>query len=69
MRGAGTVRLACGHVEAELRPAAGALESMQRLLAGVRAGALGPSRVEDDEVREYSADNLSVLLLAAPKWE
>ena len=39
------------------------------LLAGVRAGTLGPSRVEDDEVREYSADNLAVLLLAAPKWE
>ena len=63
VRGAGTVRLACGHVEAELRPAAGALESMQRLLAGVRAGTLG-RRVEDDEVASTAADNTGRLLLS-----
>ena len=67
--GVGTVRLACGHVEAQMCPAADALQTMLRLLEGVKVGVLLPSRVEDEEVREYSVDNLAVVLPADPKWE
>ena len=67
--GVGTVRLACGHVEAQMCPAADALLTMLRLLESVKAGGLVPSRVEDEDVREYSVDNLAVVLPADPKWE
>ena len=66
--GVGVVRLACGHVEAEMRPAEDVLLKMLRLLDGAKAGSLTPSRVED-EAYEYSLDNLTVVLPAVPKWE
>ncbi len=67
-RGTGIVRLACGHVEAEMRPAEDVLLTMLRLLDGVKVGSLSPLRVEDEE-REYSLENLTVVLPAVPKWE
>lgn len=52
-----------------MQPAADALQTMLNVLDGVKTGSMSPSRIEDDDVREYSLGNLSVILLATPKWE
>jgi hypothetical protein len=51
-----------------MRPAEDALLTMLRLLHGAKVGSLSPSRVEDEE-REFSLENLTVVLPAVPKWE
>lgn len=62
-----TVRLSCGHVEANLEP--GALDEMSTMLQFIRDGMLEPSQMLEEGTAEYSNSRFSVVLATDAKWE